>query len=837
MKKLYSSLAIMSMVLLSNSAFSQEKITSEQIQPVITKLDRLGKQNPAGAFPLDKLTKNEFAMYKAYKLQQDELKNVKNYPYGITEQDLKVKVSKSAVQPILDKINALGDSPLHFPDHLFTTAELKLLRIFELQNLKTPKASDNSGTSKLFTKAYALDGRTAPRPFGTLPLSPPITMTVTGSIPLPRAIYADDIAGDGKMYALDNASRNLVRINNTGVVTDIGPVTNIAATSTLSGLSWNSANSTMYAVAIPNPATSAQLCTVNLTTGVATVVGNMSGVVTPIWLEIDNAGIAYTIDISTDNLYTVNLTTGATTLVGPLGVNCQFAQDADFNKDTNELYMASYTGGGVGGIYKINVTTGAATLVGDTTPNNAEYAVFSIADTLEPPVVLNKAFYKNSYNLFPVEFGTLPLTPPNTLTPIAPLGGDLYADDMAADGNLYALDYTTNKLVKIFSNGTKQDVASLTNLVAGDSTTGMSWNRANNKMYVTATSGTIGRLYTLDLVTGALTVVGPTTGSAVPIWLEINNAGMAYAADVTTDILYSINLATGAASVVGPLGINISFAQEADFNTSNGILYMSGFLDSQESNLYTVNTTTGAATLVGTTGGNEITMFTIADTLPDAPIIPPLTCGGTFLDSGGAAGDYANSEDIIYYFAPVTPGDAVKITFTQVEIEKATATGTIAGCWDYLSIYNGPTITSPELAAVKCGETSGPPSVPSSSLLVGDSFTSTDPSGKLTVRFRSDSSVPKAGWAATISCAALAVDNINTTKFSYYPNPTTGILNITASNKIESIEVFNVAGQKVMNFSPKADKSEINLSNLPKGLYFVKAMVNGQVITNKVIKK
>lgn len=57
MKKLYLGLAVMSMILLSNTAFSQEKITSKQIQPVLNKLDVLGKQNPAGAVPLDKLTK------------------------------------------------------------------------------------------------------------------------------------------------------------------------------------------------------------------------------------------------------------------------------------------------------------------------------------------------------------------------------------------------------------------------------------------------------------------------------------------------------------------------------------------------------------------------------------------------------------------------------------------------------------------------------------------------------------------------------------------------------------------------------------------------------------
>lgn len=830
---MYFSAGIIAMVFCSTTAFSQQRITQEEMQPILQKVDAFGKLNPAGAIPLDQLTKGEFAKFKDYQQQlKVEQSSVKVYPYGITEADLAQRVSLAEVQPILTKIKNLGDSPLAFPDYLFTAKELKTLRIYELQNMKTPKAKTASD-AKLFTKAYALDGRTAPRPFGTLPLTPPVTMTVTGTIPLPRAIYADDIAGNGKLYALDNASRNLITVNNTGVTTNIGVVNPIPAASTLAGLSWNSVKNTMYAIAIGTGG--GELYTIDLATGAATLVGPVTGMTTPIWLEIDNTGLAYSIDITTDNLYSINLTTGASTLIGPLGVNCQFAQDADFNRDTNQLYMASYTGGGVGGIYTINTTTGAATLVGDTTPNNAEYALFSIADTLEP--VLNKAFVKNSNPNLPVNFGTIPLTPPNTLTAINPQAKSLFADDLAGDGNLYALESGANNLVKVFSDGSAQTVGPLTGLIAGDGVTGLSWNRANSKMYATSLNATAATLYTVNLANGALTVVGTIAGSVSPIWIEIDNAGLGYIADVTTDKLYSINLTTAVATEIGPLGFNIRYAQDADFNTSNNILYMGAFLDGLTSGVYTVNTATGAMTLVGDTAANELTMFTIADTLPNAPTVVPLTCGDTYLDSGGAAGNYSNSEDITTHFAPTIAGQGVKITFTQVEIEKSATTGTIGGCWDYLSFYNGPSITSPVLAAVKCGETSGPPSVPASSLLVGDSFTSTDPTGQLTVRFRSDSSIPKAGWSATVSCAVLAVDNASTSKFSFYPNPTTGILNISASNKIESIELFNVAGQKVMSFSPGADKSEINMSSLPKGLYFVKALVNGKVVTNKVIKK
>ena len=185
------------------------------------------------------------------------------------------------------------------------------------------KVQKSNPSNLLLDKAYALDGRNVARPFGTMPLLPPHTLTVTGAIS--NTIYADDIAGDGRLYALDNATRNLVTVNNSGAVTVVAPLTGIPAGTTLSGFSWNAVDNKMYAIA------TAALYSIDLTTGVATSIG-ATGITTPIWLEIDNAGNAFAADVSTDNLYKINLTTGLATVVGPLGVNLQFAQEADLTK-------------------------------------------------------------------------------------------------------------------------------------------------------------------------------------------------------------------------------------------------------------------------------------------------------------------------------------------------------------------------------------------------------------------------------------------------------------------------------------------------------------------------
>lgn len=824
MKKLYTKAgAVCITLLLSASAFSQQRISDQQIKPVLEKLQTLGKANPAAALPIEKLTKEEIKLFYAYQKQTQELKT---NPFGITQQELDRKIPKSSVQHILDRMESLT-SALAFPEDKFTPAELRLLRIYELQNM--PKLTN---TSKAISTAFVKNARTT-HEFGTIPMTPPHTMSVLSTIP--NTIYCDDVAGDGNLYAIDNDQKNLVKITPAGTLETIGNLgAAVPAAATTVGLSWNSANNTMYLIA------ASSLYTVDMNTGAATLVAALSGLATgaiPIWLEIDNSGNAFMADVGGDNLYRIDLTSGAAALVGPLGININFAQEADFDKETNQLYMAAYVGGGVGGIYQVNTTTGASTMVGDTTPNNAEYTVFSISETIEPPA-LDKAFVLDLIAA-PNNFGTMPLVAPHTITSISAFPKNVYADDMAGDGNLYALDQDAKTLIKVYSDGSNAVVGPLTNIQSGHTLTGLSWNRANNTMYATSTNGTVGTLYTVNLDTGIATMVANTTNSSLPIWLEIDNNGIAYIADVQTDILYSLDLSSGVATEIGALGIDLNYAQDADFNTSTNTLYMAAYLNGTpgSSGLYEVNTTTGAATLIGDTTPNELAMFTIANTLPDAPPIPPVNCGTIFTDSGGTAGNYSNSEDITTVIEPVNAGDAVTITFTQVEIETSTSTGTVAGCWDYLSIYNGPDISSPELAAVKCGRTGSTPSVASSLLSVGDTFTSTDPSGKLTVRFRSDSSLNFAGWQATVSCATMAVDEANAHSFSYYPNPTSGILNISSKNKIESLEIYNMAGQKVMTLNPKENASEINMSKLQPGVYMVKAVVNGKVITNKVIKK
>jgi hypothetical protein len=69
----------------------------------------------------------------------------------------------------------------------------------------------------------------------------------------------------------------------------------------------------------------------------------------------------------------------------------------------------------------------------------------------------------------------------------------------------------------------------------------------------------------------------------------------------------------------------------------------------------------------------------------------------------------------------------------------------------------------------------------------------------------------------------LSVGEIDTESKGIYPNPTTGLINVTG-------DIYNTSGQLVL-------KNSNDLSGLPSGLYFVRVITNGSVSTSKVVKR
>lgn len=68
-----------------------------------------------------------------------------------------------------------------------------------------------------------------------------------------------------------------------------------------------------------------------------------------------------------------------------------------------------------------------------------------------------------------------------------------------------------------------------------------------------------------------------------------------------------------------------------------------------------------------------------------------------------------------------------------------------------------------------------------------------------------------------------------------YPNPVVDYLNITAAEVIDTVELYNIRGQKV--FSQKHPQTSLDLSVLQSGTYFVKINSGSKTVTKKMIKK
>ncbi|MFI5164873.1 MAG: T9SS type A sorting domain-containing protein, partial [Bacteroidia bacterium] len=74
--------------------------------------------------------------------------------------------------------------------------------------------------------------------------------------------------------------------------------------------------------------------------------------------------------------------------------------------------------------------------------------------------------------------------------------------------------------------------------------------------------------------------------------------------------------------------------------------------------------------------------------------------------------------------------------------------------------------------------------------------------------------------------------------FSVYPNPSKGIINVknALSNlQVKSVEIYNVAGEKVFTSAQQSDISIIDLSAQPNGIYFLNLKSEKGIAAKEVI--
>ncbi|MEI8085300.1 MAG: T9SS type A sorting domain-containing protein [Paludibacter sp.] len=90
-------------------------------------------------------------------------------------------------------------------------------------------------------------------------------------------------------------------------------------------------------------------------------------------------------------------------------------------------------------------------------------------------------------------------------------------------------------------------------------------------------------------------------------------------------------------------------------------------------------------------------------------------------------------------------------------------------------------------------------------------------------------------YIAVVNNNSTAVQNVEASKLSIYPNPVNNSLSITSKDEIEKIDIYNLTGVLLKHIEAKF--KTIDMSNLNKGSYLVKVYTQQGIITQKIIKE
>jgi hypothetical protein len=85
-----------------------------------------------------------------------------------------------------------------------------------------------------------------------------------------------------------------------------------------------------------------------------------------------------------------------------------------------------------------------------------------------------------------------------------------------------------------------------------------------------------------------------------------------------------------------------------------------------------------------------------------------------------------------------------------------------------------------------------------------------------------------------VAKATASVNDVFSSKISIYPNPANEFVQISTSETITGVEVYNLIGKKVIS-SSKLINNKIDISNLSKGVYVLKVMSNDLIGSRKII--
>lgn len=85
--------------------------------------------------------------------------------------------------------------------------------------------------------------------------------------------------------------------------------------------------------------------------------------------------------------------------------------------------------------------------------------------------------------------------------------------------------------------------------------------------------------------------------------------------------------------------------------------------------------------------------------------------------------------------------------------------------------------------------------------------------------------------------ATLSTSDFTNMDFSLYPNPTSNFLNLKSSSKIDSVKIYNLLGQQILNLRPKSLAKEIDMTEFISGIYLIFVEIEERSVVYRVIKE
>jgi hypothetical protein len=89
----------------------------------------------------------------------------------------------------------------------------------------------------------------------------------------------------------------------------------------------------------------------------------------------------------------------------------------------------------------------------------------------------------------------------------------------------------------------------------------------------------------------------------------------------------------------------------------------------------------------------------------------------------------------------------------------------------------------------------------------------------------------------SITEKTLSTTDLSQFNFKSYPNPAKDVINLSAAKNINKIAIYNLLGQEVLNQELNSKTATLNVASFARGVYVVKADIEGAVGSYKFIKE